>query len=112
MYIKPHQVVSPVTHLSNLSVLYDGGEWDPSKPKTSGWSVAKGIWDGGECFLFRWNSSYRGGGGRPSGVDLGWPVSGGLPVWTVIPALLGEAMLQPLHALKIRRLNEAVVIEG
>lgn len=117
-YIKPHQVVHPVSHLSKFTLIYDGGEYRATDDQWTGWAFGKGLWDGGLCYLFRWNSSYS---GNPSGgPDYGWPRGyGGVPEWCVLPLPIGEAIRrtilaerpQAAHAAKIRDLNEKVVIE-
>ena len=77
-YTNPALVTSPKGRLSNLKVLFDGGEHE--------WSMAKMTWEGEDRVGVRWN-----GGENDS--PLGNPQSRGIPTWFLLPAEIAELAL-------------------
>jgi hypothetical protein len=87
-YVKPELVVSPKALVSELSVLYDGGE--------NNWSLAKMKWDGCSVLALRWN----GGSKDPRFPGIGNPQSRGVPTWFVLPDEIGSATIEMLKLAK------------
>jgi hypothetical protein len=73
-------VNSPKASISNLLVLYDGGEYNPSNPWWTGWSLAQFDWQGCPALGIRWNGSDLTGDSH-----IGSPQSRGVPTWFVLP---------------------------
>jgi hypothetical protein len=80
--IDPKTVLSPKGLISNLSVLFDGGEWDEANPDWSGWSLGELIWDGDPAVGIRWNGDPNAGVGNPQ--------SRGVPTWMILPKPIAE----------------------
>ncbi len=86
-YHKPEDVKSPQDMVSDVQVVYDGGEHN--------WSVAKLRWGGQKAVGIRWN------GGPESEIPdrpatfpgLGNPQSRGYPTWFIVPEELHDAVL-------------------
>ena len=79
-YVNPAQVTSPQDYVSNVRVLFDGGD--------NSVSIAKIEWEGKDCFAARWNVAAREWDDpdkRAGKICLGMPTSHGLPVWFVLP---------------------------
>ena len=77
-YIPPQMVLSPKKKLSNLDVLYDGGE--------ESWSLAKMTWDEDPNAVgIRWNGG---------GTKIGTPQARGIPMWFILPGDLGPAAIK------------------
>jgi len=79
-YVDPSQVISPRDCVSNVRVLFDGGEQSIS--------IAKIEWEGQDCIGARWNVAKREWDvpDKQAGkVCLGMPTSRGLPVWFILP---------------------------
>jgi hypothetical protein len=76
-YCDPKTVQGPKKHVSNVRVIYDGGEW--------GSSVAESAWDGEPNVGIRWN-------GSDNEQPLGHPQSHGNPVWFQVPAEFSEVV--------------------
>jgi hypothetical protein len=74
-YCDPRTVRGPKKHVSNVRVIYDGGE--------EGCAVAELEWDGEPSVGIRWN------GMQP----LGHPQSRGNPVWFRVPPEFAEVVL-------------------
>ncbi len=82
-YILPKNVTSPRDAISNVDVLYDGGE--------NSASIAKITWFGKSVIGMRWNVSMREwddpNKNKPGGnICLGNPVSRGHATWFILPA--------------------------
>lgn len=77
-YVDPRSVQGPKKYVSNVKVVYDGGEWAGS--------VAELEWDGKPGVAIRWNGCYE---GQP----LGNPQSHGNPVWFLVPEEFAGAVL-------------------
>ncbi len=81
IYIQPAQVTSPQDAISNLNVLFDGGE--------DSVSVARLDWFGNSVIAMRWNIALR-EWDDPDKISeakpcLGMPVSRGYPTWFILP---------------------------
>ncbi|MFP4243384.1 MAG: hypothetical protein ACLFTW_15560 [Chitinispirillaceae bacterium] len=80
-YVKPEQVTSPQEYLSDISVVYDGGE--------KSFSIARINWDGTGQFAIRWNVARREWDDPSKQSEakecVGMPSSRGYPVWFVLP---------------------------
>ena len=80
-YAPPSTVTSPQDYISNINVLFDGGD--------DSFSVAKLDWEGKPCIAMRWNVARRerDDPDKISGakVCVGMPSSHGFPVWFVLP---------------------------
>jgi hypothetical protein len=86
-YTPPNTVTSPRDCVSNIQVIYDGGE--------ESFSVASLYWGDKKRIAMRWNVSERewSDPAKVSGkkVCIGMPVSRGFPIWFVLPnELLGK----------------------
>jgi hypothetical protein len=85
-YTPPNTVTSPRDYISNLCVLFDGGE--------DSVSVARLHWEGKPCIAMRWNVARREWDDpeKKSGkkVCVGMPSSHGFPVWFLLPDELLE----------------------
>jgi len=71
----PQMVLSPKSKVSNLDVVYDGGE--------GSWSLAKMTWDEDPDAV-----GVRHNGG---GTNIGTPQARGIPMWFILPSELGLA---------------------
>lgn len=80
-YHSPQTVTSPRDYVSNVRVIYDGGD--------GSFSVAKIDWEGQPCLVMRWNVARREwhDAKKVAGnkTCAGMPTSRGYPVWFVIP---------------------------
>lgn len=81
-YVDPRTVQGPKSHVSNVRVVYDGGE--------SGSSVAELEWDGKPSIGIRWNGW---NGGNNERQPLGNPQSRGHPTWFHVPEEFADAVL-------------------
>ena len=84
-YVKPDLVLSPKSSVSDLEVVYDGGE--------ESWSLAKLKWGGREVLGLRWN----GGSQDPRFPGIGNPQSRGVPTWFVLPDEIGDVVVEMLE---------------
>lgn len=84
----PKGHVSPKSLLSDLRVLYDGGE--------NQWSLAELKWEGSSALGLRWN----GGSKDPRFPGIGNPQSRGIPTWFILPDEIGEATIKMLQLAK------------
>jgi hypothetical protein len=86
-YTAPTNVIGPQDYVSNVRVIYDGGE--------DSVSIARLDWEGNQVFAMRWNVARREwhDPDKVSGskVCIGMPSSRGHPVWFVLP----DEMLDP-----------------
>jgi len=73
-------VVSPQGRVSNLNLLYDGGEQLASGSAWSGWSVVELDFDGRPRLGIRWNGSTQ----TPD-VSAGGNPQSRRPTWFVVP---------------------------
>lgn len=80
-YVHPSLVTSPRAMLSDLEVVYDGGENE--------WAVAKFKWNGQPVVGVRWN----GGSADPRFPGMGNPQSRGVPTWFILPDRLADVIL-------------------
>lgn len=87
-YVKPDLVRSPKNKVSDLEVIYDGGE--------NGWSLAKMKWEGEEAIGLRWN----GGSDDPRFPGIGNPQSRGVPTWFILPDEVAEVVIDMLKLSK------------
>ena len=80
-YPSPNTVISPQDYISNVRVIYDGGE--------SSFSLARLDWEDEPRVAMRWNVARREWDDpeKTSGRKkcVGMPSSHGYPVWFVIP---------------------------
>ena len=80
-YYAPNDVISPKDCVSNIEVLYDGGE--------DSVSVAYLDWDGISHIAMRWNVAHREwkDSEKKKGKNdcVGMPSSRGYPVWFILP---------------------------
>lgn len=83
-YIKPELVQSPKKSVSELDVIYDGGE--------RSWALAKMKWDGEKTIGLRWN----GGTEDPKFPHVGNPQSRGVPTWFILPQEIADVVVQML----------------
>jgi hypothetical protein len=91
--IDPKTVLSPKDQLTNLKVIYDGGELQAGQP-FSGWSLAEFDWNESPAIGIRWN-------GEEDGV--GTPAAFGRPMWFVLPLPVGQQAQDALYAHLYRR---------
>ncbi|MBW2104359.1 MAG: hypothetical protein JRH05_17300 [Deltaproteobacteria bacterium] len=87
-YVKPDLVISPKGRISDLTVIYDGGE--------NSWSLARMKWDGQETVGLRWN----GGSNDPRFPGIGNPQSRGVPTWFILPDEVAEVVIKMLKLSK------------
>jgi len=78
-YRNPRDVISPKRHVSNVQVIYDGGERHCA--------VARLDWDGKPGVGIRWN-------GNAKDQPLGNPQSRGHPFWFLMPDEFSDLVLQ------------------
>ena len=83
-YVKPDLVMSPKGRVSNLYVIYDGGERQ--------WSLARMNWDGEEAIGLRWN----GGSKDKRFPNIGNPQSRGVPTWFILPDEIADVVIDML----------------
>lgn len=80
-YAPPNTVTSPQDYITNIRVIFDGGE--------DSVSIAKLDWEGVTRIAMRWNVARREWDDpeKQSGkkVCVGMPSSHGFPVWFVLP---------------------------
>ncbi len=80
-YYSPKGVISPVDCVSNVQVLYDGGDGSVS--------VASLEWEGNPCIAIRWNIARREWDDTEKKQNkktcVGMPSSHGYPVWFILP---------------------------
>jgi len=88
-YIHPSMVLSPKSAISDLSVIYDGGEGK--------WSVAVMIWNGEPTLAIRWNGENG---------SLGHPQSRGIPTWFIIPDDLKDAIIAEITKIKNNKIPD------
>jgi len=87
-YIDPRMVTSPRGRVSDLKIMFDGGE--------GSYSVASLHWDDEPAIAVRWN-----GGDAAPFQGLGNPQSRGIPTWFILPDSIANlvkahpASLQP-----------------
>lgn len=86
-YVDPASVISPQDKVSDVEVIYDGGE--------GSWSVAKLKWAGTPDLGIRWNGSYN---NQPTGL----PQSRGYPTWFIVPEELQGVIVNYCDANKNR----------
>lgn len=82
-YTKPQDVISPQDAISNIDVLFDGGD--------NSVSIARITWFGKIVIGMRWNVSMREWDdlGKINGnICLGNPISRGYPTWFILPDAL------------------------
>lgn len=82
-YIHPQMVLSPKAGVSNLQVIYDGGEGQ--------WSAARMNWYSSEVLALRWNGEDG---------SVGNPQSRGVPTWFVVPDELSDCIEKRIVELK------------
>jgi hypothetical protein len=87
-YIDPNKVLSPQRSVSNLRVIWNGGQWDKANPAWSGWSLSELDWDGNPAVGCRWN------GADDEERGVGNPQSRGLPTWFILPGGIADVALQ------------------
>ena len=80
-YFPSAKVISPTDYVSNIKVLYDGGD--------NSVSVASLKWEGKPCIAMRWNIARR-EWDDPEKIEnkktcIGMPSSHGYPVWFILP---------------------------
>lgn len=91
-YHKPETVLAPRGTISEVEVIYDGGEHD--------WSLARLKWNGEPQVAIRWN------GGRQNTIpptdipSVGTPSSRGYPTWFLLPEEFGELIEKNLQWFK------------
>jgi hypothetical protein len=86
--MNPRVVLSPKGAISDLVVLYDGGEQDyASNDAWRGWSIAELDWYETPRLAVRWNGSDAEGHS-----PLGNPQSRGIPTWFILPTPLEPAI--------------------
>jgi hypothetical protein len=83
-YTDPRTVLTPKGRITDLDVIYDGGE--------NSWSLASMCWDGTEVLGMRWNGGLS--NGQPT---VGNPQSRGKPTWFVVPSEVGDAIKEMLR---------------
>jgi hypothetical protein len=80
-YAPPNTVTSPQDYISNIRVIYDGGE--------NSFSIARLDWEAKPCIAMRWNVARRecDDPEKQSGKKacVGMPSSHGFPVWFLLP---------------------------
>ncbi|HEX3628355.1 MAG TPA: hypothetical protein VH280_23345 [Verrucomicrobiae bacterium] len=80
-YTAPASVTAPQDFISNIRVIYDGGD--------DSFSLAQLDWEGKPCFAMRWNVARREwddpNKALGKNVCVGMPSSHGHPVWFVLP---------------------------
>jgi hypothetical protein len=91
--IDPKTVTAPKGRLTNLKVVYDGGERQDGHP-LSGWSMAEYDWDDAPAIGIRWNGE---------GDGIGLPAAFGKPAWFVLPWEMGKCAQDALYAHLYRR---------
>lgn len=81
IYVNPAHVISPQDCVSDVKVIFDGGE--------DSVSIAEMKWGGRESLGIRWNVSHREWGNPEKEKEIqrcqGMPVSRGYPVWFIFP---------------------------
>lgn len=87
-YIKPEMVVSPKGKISDLKVVFDGGE--------KSWALSELKWEGKQVMALRWN----GGSEDQRFPGIGNPQSRGVPTWFILPDEVGKAVLSMLELSK------------
>lgn len=80
-YHDPSTVLSPRDMVSNVRVIFDGGN--------NSFSLATIEWDGTDCLAMRWNIALR-EWDDPEKINnnricVGMPSSRGYPVWFILP---------------------------
>jgi hypothetical protein len=75
-YITPNNVRSPKDSISDLEVVYDGGE--SGDEDQEGYSICHMTWEDGKSRMgIRWNGNEKG--------PVGNPQSRGIPTWFILP---------------------------
>ena len=95
-YKPPDTVTSPRDAISNVEVLYDGGD--------DSVSVARITWFGNEVLAMRWNIALR-EWDDPEKINehkicLGMPVSSGFSTWFILPDEMFESNSELSSVLK------------
>lgn len=85
-YKDPREVNSPKVSISDLRVVWDGGE-ETEDNAWSGWALATMKWDGRRAVGVRWN------GLLPS---VGAPQSRGIPTWFILPGPLEKIAVKEI----------------
>jgi Cdc6-like AAA superfamily ATPase len=100
-YIKPDLVISPKNSVSDLRVIYDGGE--------NSWSLAEMKWEGDKVMALRWN----GGSTDQRFPGIGNPQSRGVPTWFILPDEIGEIVVDMLRLnKKISFVKKVIALYG
>lgn len=87
-YVTPDMVVSPKSKVSELEVIYDGGE--------NSWALAEMKWDENKAVGLRWN----GGSNDQRFPGIGNPQSRGVPTWFILPDEIAKVVISMLEASK------------
>jgi hypothetical protein len=74
--------------LKKLNVIYNGGEHQDGN-QYSGWSLAEFEYDGHPKIGFRWNGEEG---------KVGTPQTFGVPIWEILPTVVGEKIKEGLYA--------------
>ena len=86
-YCSPKDVISPADYVSNVQILYDGGN--------DSVSIASLEWEGNPCIAIRWNIARREWDDTEKKQDkktcVGMPSSHGYPVWFILPDKLFDS---------------------
>ena len=95
-YFPPIKVISPTEYVSNVKVLYDGGD--------DSVSVASLEWEGNPCIAMRWNIARREWDDsekiKNKKTCVGMPSSHGYPVWFILPEELFDSQSDLNKAIK------------
>ena len=95
-YTAPQNVTSPRDTISNVEVLFDGGEESVS--------IARITWNDRVAIGMRWNISFREWDDEAKiseqNICLGMPVSRGYPTWFILPDELFEGDLDGSNLLR------------
>lgn len=98
IYVNPLNVVSPRDCVSNVNVIFDGGE--------ESFSIAEMDWEGTNAVGIRWNVASRewDDSEKLAGKKecKGMPVSRTYPVWFILPAVSGSYIQQIIADEKAR----------
>ena len=100
-YTKPQDVTSPQDLVSNIRVIFDGGD--------NSISIAKIEWEGDDCFAARWNVARREWDNpekQQGKTCVGMPTSHGYPVWFILPEELLNRNSEAWKAIEKTQQNE------
>ena len=95
-YVKPDAVLCPANMVSNVTVLFDGGD--------KGFSIADVVWDGNHVLAMRYNSSHseQQDSDKISGKKIckGFPFSSANSVWFILPPEIFDSTTEPGKAIQ------------